>query len=145
MNVELTSMLWGGMSGAAMFALGLYWLWDMKPSNAETEWLRSEVKDLHRDAKALRGDVKNLHGDVEDLNDEYNGLAKRVHALEHPPFEPKFGDWVKAEHPDRPGLSPAVYLYKYKRDGEPAYRCIMKNSESGTSEFSTRTVEPLDA
>ena len=137
MNVELTAMLWGGLSGAAMFALGLYWLWDMKPSNAETEWLRSEVKDLREDAK-------NLRGDVEDLNDEYNGLAKRVHAIEHPPFEPKFGDWVKAEHPDRPGLSPAVYLYKYQRDGEPAYRCIMKNSERGTSEFSTRTVEPLD-
>ena len=49
MNVELTAMLWGGISGAAVFALGLYWLWDMKPSNAETEWLRSEVKDLRRD------------------------------------------------------------------------------------------------
>ena len=43
MNVELTSMLWGGISGAAVFALALYWLWDLKPSNAETGWLRSEV------------------------------------------------------------------------------------------------------
>ena len=130
MNVELTAMLWGGLRGAAAFALGLYWLWDMKPSNAETEWLRSEVKDLRR-----------------DLNEECakrQRVEDRVHCIEHPPFEPKFGDWVKAERPDVSGLSPAIYLYKYKRDGEPAYRCIMKNSESGTSEFSTRTVEPLD-
>lgn len=130
MNVELTAMLWGGLSGAAMFALGLYWLWDMKPSNAETEWLRSEVK--------------NLRGDVEDLVNGHNELAKRVHVLEHPPFEPKFGDWVKAECPDRSGLSPAVYLYKYIRDGEPVHRCVMKNSANGTSEFSTCTVEPLN-
>ena len=130
MNVELTAMLWGGISGAAVFALGLYWLWDMKPSNAETEWLRSEVKDLRR-----------------DLNEECakrQRVEDRVHCIEHPPFEPKFGDWVKAERPDRSGLSPAIYLYKYRCDGEPAYRCVMKNSESGTSEFSTRTVEPLD-
>ena len=137
MNVELTSMLWGGLSGAAMFALGLYWLWDMKPSNAETEWLRSEVRDLREDAK-------NLRGDVEDLNDEYNVLAKRVHAFEHPPFEPKFGDWVKTELPDRPGLSPAVYLYAFKRDGKPIHRCIAKNKQGGTQEFDTLKVEPLD-
>ena len=130
MNVELTAMLWGGLSGAVAFALGLYWLWDMKPSNAETEWLRSEVKDLRR-----------------DLNEECakrQRVEDRVHCIEHPPFEPKFGDWVKAEHPDRSGLSPAVYLYKYVRDGKPVHRCIMKTSESGTSEFSTCTVEPLD-
>ena len=54
MNVELTSMLWGGISGAAVFALGLYWLWDMKPDNAETEWLKSEVKDLRSDLNAER-------------------------------------------------------------------------------------------
>ena len=130
MSVELTAMLWGGLSGLAAFTLGLYWLWDMKPSNAETEWLRSEVKDLRR-----------------DLNEECakrQCVEDRVHCIEHPPFEPKFGDWVKAACPDRSGLSPAVYLYKYERDGEPAYRCIMKNSDSGTNEFSTRTVEPLD-
>lgn len=130
MNVELTSMLWGAISGAAMFALGLYWLWDMKPSNAETEWLRSEVKDLR--------------GDVEDLSNEYNELAKRVHVIEHPPFTPKFGDWVKAERPDRPGLSPAVYLYAFKRDGRSVHRCIAKNGRGGTNEFDTMEVEPLD-
>ncbi len=130
MNVELTSMLWGGLSGAAMFALGLYWLWDMKPSNAETEWLRSEVKDLRR-----------------DLNEECakrQRVEDRVHCIEHPPFEPKFGDWVKAACPDRSGLSPAVYLYKYVRDGKPLYRCIMKNDKGGTHEFDTYMVEPLD-
>ena len=130
MNVELTSMLWGGLSGAAMFALGLYWLWDMKPDRAETEWLRSEIKDLRLNAK--------------DLNDELGKLAKHVNAIEHPPFKPKFGDWVEAERPDRSGLSPAVYLYKYTRDGMPAYRCIMKNDKGGTHEFDTRVVEPLD-
>lgn len=130
MNVELTSMLWGGLSGAAMFALGLYWLWDMKPSNAETEWLRSEVKDLRR-----------------DLNEECakrQRVEDRVHCIEHPPFEPKFGDWVKAERPDRSGLSPAVYLYAFKRDGKPIHRCIVKNNQGGTNEFDTHVVEPLD-
>lgn len=130
MNVELTSMLWGGISGAAMFALGLYWLWDMKPDNAETEWLRSEVKDLRLNVK--------------DLNDELGKLAKHVNAIEHPPFEPKFGDWVKADRPDKLGLSPAIYLYKYARDGKPAHRCIMKNDMGGTHEFDTYVVEPLD-
>ena len=130
MNVELTSMLWGGLSGAAVFALGLYWLWDMKPSNAETEWLKSEVKDLRR-----------------DLNEECakrQRVEDRVHCIEHPPFEPKFGDWVKAECPDRPGLSPAVYLYAFKRDGKPIHRCIAKNNQGGTQEFDTLIVEPLD-
>lgn len=130
MNVELTAMLWGGLSGAAMFALGLYWLWDMKPSNAETEWLRSEVKDLR--------------SDVKDLNGELAKLAKHVNAIEHPPFEPKFGDWVRTELPDRPGLSPAIYLYPFKRDGKPIHRCIAKNEHNGTQEFDTMKVEPLD-
>ena len=130
MNVELAAMLWGGISGAAVFALGLYWLWDMKPSNAETEWLKSEVKDLR--------------SDVKDLNGECSMLVKRVNTIEHPPFDPKFGDWVRAERPDRSGLSPAVYLYKYARDGKPAHRCIVKNNQGGTHEFDTYVVEPLD-
>ena len=130
MNIELTAMLWGGLSGAAAFALGLYWLWDMKPSNAETEWLRSEVKDLRR-----------------DLNEECakrQRVEDRVHCIEHPPFEPKFGDWVKAERPDRSGLSPAIYLYAFKRDGRSVHRCISKNDRGGTNEFDTVVVEPLD-
>lgn len=130
MNVELTAMLWGGLSGLAAFALGLYWLWDMKPSNAETEWLRSEVKDLRRD--------------LTEECAERQRVEDRVHCIEHPPFEPKFGDWVRAEHPDRLGLSPAVYLYKYTRDGKPIHRCIMKNNQNGTHEFDTLEVEPLD-
>ena len=130
MNVELTSMLWGAISGGAVFALGLYWLWDMKPDNAETEWLRSEIKDLRSDLNAECAKRQR----VED----------RVHCIEHPAFEPKFGDWVKAECPDRPGLSPAVYLYAFKRDGKPIHRCIAKNANGGTNEFDTRVVEPLD-
>jgi hypothetical protein len=123
MNVELTSMLWGGLSGAAMFALGLYWLWDMKPSNAETEWLRSEVKELR--------------GTVGDLNDEYNGLNKRVYALEHPPFAPKFGDWVSTTY--RGATVRGVYLAKL-RDGQ--HRVVA--NINGTTEFYADEVEPLD-
>lgn len=130
MNVELTSMLWGGLSGAAVFALGLYWLWDMKPDNAETEWLRSEIKDLRSDLNAECAKRQR----VED----------RVHCIEHPPFDPKFGDWVKAERPDRSGLSPAIYLYAFKRDGRPVHRCIAKNDRGGTNEFDSLEVEPLN-
>ena len=130
MNVELASMLWGCIGGAAVFALGLYWLWDMKPSNAETGWLRSEVKDL-------RGDVKDLRRDVEGLNDEYNGLAKRVHAIEHPPFKPKFGDWVSTTY--HGATVRAVYLAKM-RDGQHRVMADV----NGTVEFYADKVEPLD-
>ena len=126
MNVELTAMLWGGLSGLAAFTLGLYWLWDMKPSNAETEWLRSEVKDLRR-----------------DLNEECakrQRVEDRVHCIEHPPFEPKFGDWVKAERTDKSGMAPAVYLAKAP---EGRHRVIAKNG-GVTNEFYTDKIEPLD-
>ena len=124
MNVELTSMLWGGLSGAAMFALGLYWLWDMKPSNAETEWLRSELKDLRSDlnvecAKRQR---------VED----------RVLAIEKPPFEPKFGDWVSTTYCD--AAVRAVYLAKL-RDGQHR---VVANIGGSTTEFYADEVEPLN-
>ena len=123
MNVELTSMLWGGISGAAVFALGLYWLWDMKPSNAETEWLRSEVKDLRR-----------------DLNEECakrQRVEDRVHCIEHPPFEPKFGDWVSATY--NGATVRAVYLAKI-RGGQ--HRLVA--NVNGTVEFYADEVEPLD-
>jgi len=116
MNVELTSMLWGGISGAAVFALGLYWLWDMKPDNAETEWLRSEIKDLRNDLNAECAKRQR----VED----------RVHCIEHPPFEPKFGDWVSTTY--RGATVKAVYLAKL-RDGQ--HRVV---------EFYADEVEPLD-
>lgn len=125
MNVELTSMLWGGLSGAAAFALGLYWLWDMKPSNAETEWLRSEVKDLRR-----------------DLNEECakrQRVEDRVHCIEHPPFEPEFGDWVMAEKPDKSGMQKVVYLGI--RNG--VHRVVVRIGDA-TTEYDTLKVEPLD-
>ena len=125
MNVELTAMLWGGLSGAVAFALGLYWLWDMKPSNAETEWLRSEVKDLRR-----------------DLNEECakrQRVEDRVHCIEHPPFEPKFGDWVMAEKPDKSGMQTVIYLGM--RNG--VHRVVAKIGD-GTTEYDTGKVEPLD-
>lgn len=134
MNVELASMMWGALGGAAMFALGLYWFWDMKPSNAETAWLRSEVKDL-------RGDVKDLRGDVEDLNDEYNGLNKRVHAIEHPPFEPKFGDRIMAECVERSGsMWPAVYLFTR----EKMHRVVACKDGGEVVEYFTDKIGPLD-
>ena len=123
MNVELTAMLWGGLSGAAMFALGLYWLWDMKPSNAETQWLRSEVKDLRR-----------------DLNEECakrQRVEDRVHCIEHPPFEPKFGDRVMAAYNGK--MTEAIYLAKL-RDGQ--HRLVA--NPDGTVEFYSDRVEPLD-
>ena len=124
MNVELIAMLWGGISGAAVFALGLYWLWDMKPSNAETEWLKSEVKDLRR-----------------DLNEECakrQRVEDRVHCIEHPPFEPKFGDWVSTTY--RGGTVKAIYLAKM-RDGQHR---VIANVDVGTTEFYANEVEPLD-
>lgn len=124
MNVELTSMLWGGLSGAAMFALGLYWLWDMKPSNAETEWLKSEVKDLRSDLNAER--------------DKRRLVMERVRALEHPPFEPKFGDWVSTTY--RGSTVKAVYLSKM-RDGQHR---VIASIDNATSEFYADEVEPLD-
>lgn len=125
MNVELTSMLWGGISGAAVFALGLYWLWDMKPDNAETEWLRSEVKDLRSDLNAER--------------DKRRLVTERVRALEHPPFEPKFGDWVMAENHDKSGMRAAVYIGSRGN----VHRVIMKTGKD-TFEYDTEKVEPLD-
>ena len=124
MNVELTSMLWGSLSGAAMFALGLYWLWDMKPDNAETEWLRSEVKDLRR-----------------DLNEECakrQRVEDRVHCIEHPPFEPKFGDWVSTTY--HGAKVRAIYLAKI-RGGQHR---VVANVDVGTTEFYADEVEPLD-
>ena len=124
MNVELTSMLWGGLSGAAMFALGLYWLWDMKPSNAETEWLRSELKDLRSDLNAECAKRQR----VED----------RVLAIEKPPFEPKFGDWVSTTYRD--AAVRAVYLAKL-RDGQHR---VVANIGGSTTEFYSDKVEPLN-
>ena len=126
MNVELTSMLWGGLSGAAMFALGLYWLWDMKPSNAETEWLRSELKDLRSDLNAECAKRQR----VED----------RVLAIEKPPFEPKFGDWVKAERPDKSGLSSAIYLFTRDK----LHRVVARKEDETIVEYFTDTIEPLN-
>ena len=123
MNVELTSMLWGGLSGAAVFALGLYWFWDMKPHDIDMEWLKSEVKDLR--------------SDVKDLSGECSRLVKRVDTIEHPPFEPKFGDWVSATY--RGNTVKAVYLSKL-RDGQ--HRLVA--NVDGTVEFYADAVEPLD-
>lgn len=126
MNLELTAMLWGGLSGAAVFALGLYWLWDMKPSNAETEWLRSEVKDLRR-----------------DLNEECakrQRVEDRVHCIEHPPFEPKFGDMVMAERVDKSGMWPAVYLFTRDK----LHRVVAHKEGGEVVEYFTDTIGPLN-
>lgn len=126
MNVELTSMLWGGLSGAAMFTLGLCWLWDRKPSNAETEWLRSEVKDLRSD----------LHAECA----KRQRLEDRVHCIEHPPFEPKFGDWVMAEKPDKSGMHAAVYMFTK----EGLHRVVARGKDGLISEYFAEEIGPLD-
>ena len=83
--------------------------------------------------------MKDLRGDVEDLSDEYNGLNKRVHALEHPPFKPEFGDWVMAEKADKSGMQAAVYIGS--RCG--VHRVIVKNGDS-TNEYDSEKLEPLN-
>ena len=125
MSPELTAMLWGGVSGLAVFAMGLYWLWDMKPSTAETEWLRSEIKDLRSDLDAECAKRQR----VED----------RVRAIEHPPFEPKFGDMVMAEKADKSGMKRAVYMYT----SNGGHRVAM-DMDGVVNEYFTDTIEPLD-
>ena len=126
MSPELTAMLWGGVSGLAMFAMGLYWLWDMKPSTAETEWLRSEIKDLRSDLNAECAKRQR----VED----------RVLAIEHPQFEPKFGDRVMAERVDKSGLWPAVYLFTRDK----LHRVVAHKEGGEVVEYFTDTIEPLE-
>ena len=126
MNVELTSMLWGGISGAAVFALGLYWLWDMKPDNAETEWLRSDVKDIRNDLHAMAGRCR--------------ALEDRMNAIEHPPFEPKFGDRIMAERVDRSGMWPVVYLFTRDK----LHRVVALKDGGECIEYFTDTIGPLD-
>ena len=121
-----------GILGGA-FAVGMiyYWLWEhLHPSKFDVEWVKSEVKDLRKE--------------LESECYKRQCVEDRVHAIEKPPFKPEFGDWVKAERPDASGLSPAVYLYKFKRDGQSIHRVIAKNGNGGTNEFDTRVVEPLD-
>lgn len=125
MSPELTAMLWGGVSGLAVFAMGLYWLWDMKPSTAETEWLRSELKDLRSDLNAECAKRQR----VED----------RVLAIEKPPFEPKFGDMVMAEKADKSGMKRAVYMYT----SNGGHRVAM-DVDGVVNEYFTDTIEPLD-
>ena len=125
MSPELTAMLWGGVSGLAVFAMGLYWLWDMKPSTAETEWLRSELKDLRSDLNAECAKRQR----VED----------RVLAIEKPPIEPKFGDMVMAEKADKSGMKRAVYMYT----SNGGHRVAM-DVDGVVNEYFTDTIEPLD-
>ena len=126
MSPELTAMLWGGVSGLAVFAMGLYWLWDMKPSTAETEWLRSEIKDLRSDLDAECAKRQR----VED----------RVLAIEKPPFEPKFGDKIMAEKHDKSGMWPAVYLFTRDK----LHRVAARKEDEAIVEYFTDTIEPLE-
>ena len=125
------SFAFGVLGGAFTVAMIYYWLWEhLHPSKFDMEWVKSEVKDLRKE--------------LESECCKRQCVEDRVHAIEKPEFKPKFGDWVKAERPDKSGLSPVVYMYEYKRDGKPVHRCIGKNNMGGTHEFDTYTVEPLD-
>jgi len=119
------ALSFGALGGGMVASLLYYWLWNMRPSKFEMELIKSDIKDIRADIYALHGKCQNM--------------ADRMGAIEHPPFEPKFGDMVMAELEDKSGMRAAVYLGK--RNG--MYRVVRK-TETGTVEFDTDKVEPLD-
>lgn len=119
------ALSFGALGGGMVAALLYYWLWNMRPSKFEMELVRSDIKDIRADIYALHGKCKNM--------------ASRMDAIEHPPFDPKFGDWVLAEKHDKSGMQAAVYIGS--RNG--VHRVITKTGED-TFEYDTEKVEPLD-
>lgn len=117
------ALSFGALGGGCVAAMLYYWLWNMRPSKFETELIRSDIKDIRADIYALHGKCQNV--------------ADRMDAIEHPPFEPKFGDWVSTTY--RGDTVKAVYLAKL-RDGQ--HRVVA--DVGGTTEFYVDKVEPLD-
>jgi len=118
------SFAFGTVGGAFMVAMIYYWLWgQLHPSKFDMEWVKSEVKDLRKE--------------LESECYKRQCVEDRVHAIEKPPFEPKFGDWVSTTY--QGGKVKAVYLAKL-RDGQ--HRVVA--DINGTTEFYADKVEPLD-
>ena len=120
------ALSFGALGGGMVASLLYYWLWNMRPSKFETELIRSDIKDIRADIYALHGKCQNV--------------ADRMDAIEHPPFEPKFGDRVMAERVDRSGLWPAVYLFSRDK----LHRVVVHKESGEVLEYFTDTIEPLE-
>ena len=120
------ALSFGALGGGMVAALLYYWLWNMRPSKFETELIRSDIKDIRADIYALHGKCQNV--------------ADRMDAIEHPPFEPKFGDRVMAEKPDKSGMWPAVYLFTRDK----LHRVVAHKEGGEVVEYFTDTIEPLE-
>ena len=119
------ALSFGALGGGMVAALLYYWLWNMRPSKFETELIRSDIKDIRADIYALHGKCQNV--------------ADRMDAIEHPPFEPKFGDMVMAEKADKSGMKRAVYMYT--SNGEHRVAMVV---DDVVNEYFTDTIEPLE-
>ena len=120
------ALSFGALGGGMVASLLYYWLWNMRPSKFETELIRSDIKDIRADVYALHGKCQNV--------------ADRMDAIEHPPFEPKFGDRVMAEKPDKSGMWPAVYLFTKDK----LHRVVARKEDEAVVEYFTDTIEPLN-
>ena len=120
------ALSFGALGGGMVASLLYYWLWNMRPSKFETELIRSDIKDIRADIYALHGKCQNV--------------ADRMDAIEHPPFEPKFGDRVMAEKHDKSGMWPAVYLFTRDK----LHRVVASKPEGEVIEYFTDTIGPLD-
>ena len=96
---------------------------------------------------ANRGDWEETKADVKELRSDLNRecakrqrVEDRVHALEHPPFEPNFGDMVMAERVDKSGMWPAVYLFTR----EKLHRVVACKVGDEVVEYFTDRIEPLE-
>lgn len=118
------ALSFGALGGGCAAAMLYYWLWNMRPSKFETELIRSDIKDIRNDLHVVAGRCR--------------ALEDRMDAIEKPPFEPKFGDWVSTTY--RGAAVRAVYLAKL-RDGQHR---VIANVGSGTTEFYADEVEPLN-
>ena len=120
------ALSFGTLGGGVVAAMLYYWLWNMRPSKFEMELVRSDIKDIRADIYALHGKCQNV--------------ADRMDAIEHPPFEPKFGDRIMAERPDKSGMWPAVYLFTKDK----LHRVVARKEDEAVVEYFTDTIEPLD-
>lgn len=120
------ALSFGALGGGCVAAMLYYWLWNMRPSKFEMELIKSDIKDIRADIYALHGKCQNV--------------ADRMGAIEHPPFEPKFGDWVVAERVDKSGLWPVVYLFSKDK----LHRVVARKESGEVVEYFTDTIEPLE-
>ena len=117
----------GLCGGALAVIVVVHFFWNKLMAN------RYDWEEAKAGLKEIRNDLHSVAGRCRSLED-------RVEVLEHPPFKPKFGDWVNAEREDKSGMEPAVYLGSNR--GGTIYRVVAKRGDN-TSEYDTELVEPL--